>query len=70
MRCPSCGNNNCHIIQEVETKQKGFGVCEGICGYLILGPIGLLCGLCGMGEGRTSKKAYWVCNDCGSKFRL
>ena len=70
MRCPSCQSENCNIIEETETKMKGYGIFKGCCGYLILGPIGWLCGLCGMGEGRTSRKAYWVCNHCGRKFRV
>lgn len=70
MRCPTCGSENCHIIEESETKQKGYGVCSGICGYLLMGPIGILCGLCGMGEGKTTRKAYWVCQGCGKKFRV
>lgn len=70
MRCPSCGGENCHIIEETEVRQKDFGVCKGLCGYWILGPIGILCGLCGTGKRYTTKKAYWVCNQCGRKFRV
>lgn len=70
MRCPSCGSDNCHIIEESETRQKGYGVCSGIFGYLILGPIGFLCGLCGMGEGKTTRRAFWICQSCGRKFRV
>ena len=70
MRCPSCGSDNCHIIEESETRHKGYGVCSGICGYLILGPIGFLCGLCGMGEGKTTRRAFWICQSCGRKFRV
>lgn len=70
MRCPSCGGDSCHIIEESETKQKGFDLCSGLCGYVILGPIGILCGMCGMGEGHTSKRAYWICTQCGRKFRV
>lgn len=70
MRCPSCGSENCHIIEESETKQKGYGVCSGVCGYLLLGPIGFLCGLCGMGDGKTTRRAFWVCPNCGRKFRV
>lgn len=70
MRCPNCGSDDCHIVEEMETKQKGYGICSGICGYVILGPLGLLCGLCGMGDGHTWKKSYWVCGHCGRKFRI
>lgn len=47
MRCPKCGDNNCQIINETTTKGKDFSVFDAICGYIILGPIGLLCGACG-----------------------
>ncbi|WP_310603804.1 hypothetical protein [Anaerosporobacter sp.] len=70
MRCPSCGSDNCHIIEESETTQKGYGVCSGVCGYLLLGPIGFLCGLCGMGEGKTKRRSFWICPHCGRKFRV
>ncbi|BBF45296.1 hypothetical protein lbkm_4058 [Lachnospiraceae bacterium KM106-2] len=70
MRCPYCNDPNCVILQETESTQKGFGVCKSICGYIILGPIGLLCGLCGMGEGTKKTKHYWVCQRCGRKFRV
>lgn len=32
-----------------------------------MGPIGLLCGLCGSGYSTTSE--YWVCHECGTKFQ-
>lgn len=70
MRCPSCGSESCHIIEESETRQKGYGVCSGICGYLILGPIGFLCGLCGMGEGKTTRRAFGSVKVGGRKFRV
>ena len=69
MICKKCGSPNCMLIQESETENKGFGVGKGICGYIVFGPIGILCGLCGMGEGKTTTKHYWICNDCGRKFR-
>ena len=70
MRCPSCGNDYCHLVEESETRTKGYGIFKGCCGYLILGPIGWLCGLCGMGEGYTRRKSFWVCDHCGKKFSI
>ena len=32
-----------------------------------MGPIGLLCGLCGKDKVKSEEK-YWLCNNCGSKF--
>lgn len=68
MICHRCNSENCVLIQESESSSKGFGVCKGLCGYVIFGPLGLLCGLCGMGEGKTKTKHYWICKDCGKKF--
>lgn len=69
MRCPKCGNNNCDILTDVDVKTKGYGLGEGCCGYILLGPIGFLCGACGMGESKTKTKHYGYCQDCGHKFR-
>lgn len=70
MQCPRCGNDNLQAITETESDIKGYGAGKGCLGYLIWGPIGLLCGLCGMGKGKTRTKTYWVCNQCGKKFRM
>ncbi len=69
MTCKHCGSENCMLIQESESKSKGFGVCKSLCGFFVIGPIGLLCGLCGMGKGKSTTKHYWICNSCGHKFR-
>ena len=47
MQCPRCGGVNCTIISETSTSGKDFSVGKGLCGYWILGPIGVLCGACG-----------------------
>ena len=67
--CPRCGCPNCQIINETKTTGKDYGVFSGICGYLKLGPVGLLCGLCGADK-KIKNKAYWVCPNCGRKFRV
>lgn len=69
MRCPKCGSEICHIITETESNFQGYGIGKGCLGYLCLGPIGWLCGLCGMGKGRVRSSAFWVCNTCGYKFK-
>ena len=68
MRCPKCGDNNCQIINETTTKGKDFSVFDAICGYIILGPIGLLCGACG-DDKEVKNTAYWRCSKCGYKFK-
>lgn len=68
--CPRCGCNNCQIIAETESKTKGYGFCKGLCGFLIFDFWGLLCGLCGMGKSKSKTRSYWVCPNCGNKFKV
>ena len=36
----------------------------------MFGPLGLLCGSCGQGQKTTTTNTtYWLCPDCGHKFR-
>jgi hypothetical protein len=65
MSCPKCGSNNIQIVTDM--KVKGFSAGKGCCGWLIFGPIGVLCGLCGMGKGRAEHLR--MCANCGHKFR-
>lgn len=67
--CPKCGSNNLQIINDVTTETKGFGAGKGCLGALCFGPIGLLCGMCGMGKSKTSNNTYRMCVDCGEKFK-
>lgn len=68
MRCPRCKSDSCQLISEMETSGKPYSICKGLCGGLTFGKIGLLCGFCG--EGQTTKtKNYWVCHNCGHKFK-
>ncbi len=68
MRCPKCGSDTCQIITETTTTGKDFSAGKGCCGYILLGPVGLLCGICGEGK-QTNSKSYWICSHCGRKFR-
>lgn len=63
-RCPKCGSTNIQGI--AQTDIKGFGAGKGCCGAILLGPFGFLCGLCGMGKGKT--KAIRMCVNCGKTF--
>ena len=63
--CPKCGSQNITVLSDFSS--KGFGGGKGCFGYLILGPIGWLCGLCGMGKTKT--KIVRVCNNCGYRFK-
>ncbi|WP_191018322.1 hypothetical protein [Treponema zioleckii] len=67
MQCPRCGGG-CQIIQEFESEGQDYSAGNGCCGYILFGPIGLLCGLCGKGR-QERTRTYWICNSCGNKFR-
>ncbi|WP_250277339.1 hypothetical protein [[Clostridium] colinum] len=68
MNCPNCGKE-CHIITETNTTGKDFSGGKACCGVIFLGWIGLLCGACGKGK-QTHTKSYWVCGNCGNKFKI
>lgn len=85
MVCPKCGSENIQAVnqQVVDGKvkdtrsTKGFGWCKGCIMTCILGPIGWLCGFCGMGkrkgklkDNRTYKNEItYVCLNCGNQFK-
>ncbi len=71
-RCPICGSNALQAIVESNTTSSGGGykAGSGCLGYLLLGPLGLLCGACGSNQTtKTENKNYWICSGCGNKFR-
>lgn len=68
MKCPKCGNENCQITTETSSSGKDFSAGKGCCGFLVLGPIGVLCGACGKGK-KIQSTSYWVCPNCGKKFK-
>lgn len=76
MICPKCGGNNTtsQVVTETNstTKTKGFGCIKSCLGYFLFSIPGILCGLCGMGKGKTkttsSTKVVHVCQDCGNLF--
>lgn len=65
MRCPKCYSENCQVKHDVTT--QGYSAGKGCCGLMFLGPLGLLCGLCGSGNVLWEDE-YWICNNCGKKF--
>ena len=68
MVCPKCGSSFCQLISETETEGKDYSVSKGCCGYIIFGWIGLLCGLCTDGK-KTKTRHFWVCSNCGKRFK-
>jgi hypothetical protein len=63
-KCPKCGSDN---IQGMHSStQKGFSDANACGGCCLLGPLGLLCGLCG--SGKKEEKTFRMCLNCGNKF--
>ncbi len=69
--CPKCGSDRLQISTntDIHTTGKGFSSGKGCLGFLLFGPIGLLCGACGSKQKTTvTNTSYWVCSNCGNKF--
>lgn len=72
MRCRECGSEDLQIVRDtdVKTTGKNYSGGQGCLGFLMFGPLGLLCGNCGQGQKtQVQQKTYWVCSKCGHKFR-
>lgn len=69
MICPKCGDDHCQVVTETSGSTQGYGAGKGCLGALLFGPLGLACGLCGMGKGKTTSTTYWICSRCGHKFK-
>lgn len=76
LKCPRCGSRKLQAVTETDTNVTtsggGYSAGKGCLGWLVFGPLGLLCGACGSKQKTTvqqSNKSYWVCPDCGNKFR-
>lgn len=63
MKCPKCGSE--HIQYATTTSGGGTSFLDSCCGFIILGPIGLLCG--NIGSSVTTEE-FWICQECGNKF--
>lgn len=66
--CPRCGGTDLTPVVEQNTSGKDFSATKGCCGFALLGPIGILCGACGGGK-QTTSTTYWMCKDCGNRFK-
>ena len=64
-KCPKCGSTRIQIVTEKDT--KGYDAGSGCCGTILFGPLGLLCGACGLGDSKTRAKR--MCLNCGKKFK-
>ena len=68
IKCPQCGAVGCVPQYKQNVSGGGYGCCSGGLGALILGPLGLLCGLCGRST-KTTNNLVWICPKCGHEFR-
>lgn len=72
LKCPNCNSTDLVPVTHMETETSGgrYKVEKGCCGAILLGPLGLLCGLCGTQVKSSSKsRTDWVCKSCGNVFR-
>lgn len=62
IRCPACGSSDVHFV----TIESGsdFSNEHACCGFLLFGPLGILCGLAGDRNRKTVRK----CLNCGHEF--
>ena len=65
--CPRCGCCQCTPFQETVSEGRDFEPGDALCGFLLFGPIGLLCGACNGGR-KSYNRIYWICNECGHHF--
>jgi len=74
LTCLQCGSSALQLVTETEVTGGGGGgysAGKGCLGGLLMGPAGLLCGACGS-KGKpvqSTNKNYWLCSQCGNKFR-
>ena len=62
--CPYCGCETCHPTIKTEVS-GGYSSSKGCCGFILLGPLGLLCG---SSKVRASNETWWNCPKCGKEF--
>lgn len=68
--CPNCGAPFADCVPLVKTTISGSGgysLFSGCCGTVLLGPLGILCGLRKQ-RLTTSNKTWWACRRCGKEF--
>lgn len=68
--CPNCGAPFADCVPLVKTTVSGSGgysLFSGCCGTVLLGPLGILCGLRKQ-RLTTSNKTWWACRKCGKEF--
>ena len=64
--CNKCGSSNVTPFNSANTK-SGFSFLESCCGFILLGPLGVLCGM--NSKVKTVNQTHWMCQVCGNQFR-
>ncbi len=72
--CPKCGNAymRMQVQKNVHTSTSdGYSASDGCCGYILFGPLGLLCGVGGNQKTNVTETSskLWACDNCGNTFR-
>lgn len=62
IRCPNCGSKNVEFV--TYQASSNFDAGDACCGYMLCGPIGLLCGA----QDKTPAKTVRKCKKCGHEF--
>lgn len=68
IKCPNCGAVGCMPQYKQNVSGGGYGCCSGGLGALVLGPLGLLCGVCGRSV-KSTNTLVWICPKCGHEFQ-
>lgn len=77
IHCPNCHCTDFTVVSETITSNTstggGYSGGKGCVGFLLFGPLGLLCGNCGNKQTITTTnttKNFFLCSNCGNKFRV
>ena len=68
LQCPKCGADGCIPQYKQHVSGGGYGCLSGGLGWLLLGPLGLLCGACGKSV-QSTNELVWICPKCGNEFK-
>lgn len=68
LQCPKCGADGCIPQYKQHVSGGGYGCLSGCLGWLLLGPLGLLCGACGNSV-QSTNELVWICPKCGNEFK-
>ena len=61
VRCPRCGSKNVEFV--TYQANQGFSAEDACCGYMLCGPLGLLCGTKEKEEAKTVRKCKKCCHE-------